>query len=740
MTIKLINPPYFGEEIPLNEGEIHTTVACPIENSEYCLESSDNEVWISVNGKTVRLMGSYGDYKIETLDTQQEQFDFANSLSGTNITKNVRKLFLTNKYKDAFKVLEMSLKTDLSAKKKKELFYDILLGNKHFVNKDKNTIELIDFEDIVYKDYLKKFMSQFLHFENGVYLPKYFVNDYGHFDSGHNISFSIDTNELGRRASYYCRKKTDIVANVFYERFNHNVIFEKINLDKKLFEFAVQTPQESINNIQVIEKTTYLECRGFSFDLQKKGMDYERAEIVSPYDLEHEEEERLEELKNQISNIEYEVKTKANNFLGFKDIVVYGETYKVPFAPFLLWQSMAYGRLHELIPTLEKGYGEPASPRNLKQKGDSKYHNDWVIGSGMDHEKYYEIYRDKDSGLDDEINRLFGDFLGDIDTNVQIMNLKKEENDIIFVQPKPKFTSEVVDGDCILIERGSEKDIEDILTITESGNGVVLTENFTEVAHIVNNAVELDFSMFNINALSQTLRHLPEETIYTIDTKLNVFTRFISKGKTLSNLKEGNGKAHTLAHLRNNGILTLDGIYLDDIENLTLNLKFNEDNPLTFIVRSSGEEEGGSIKASGIFKSIKVTTEEELKNAIKEVWDSFSSKIAQTYLKRLGKTVEDIKPGILIQPFIKAEKSFVMKQKDGKTIISVFEGDCENIVNGNDNVQSETFDLNEEMIYTDLKEVTKVYKSIQNILKTDNIECEFIEKDGKIYTLQAMKI
>lgn len=733
MKVKIIKQPFFGTEYTFNKEDIYETVECPLENSNLSL-TDDNSVWVQLKDKKFRFFNN--EYMIVSFDNKEEEYNFANSLSGYNITKIVRRNFLNGNYKKSFEILNSMVK-GIEEVFKTEVFYKILLGDASLITIDsKNNIQLKEEEDLVYKDFIKKQMSQYFFYKNKFYKPVSMIPDYGYLDRNSNIDFSIDENSLyGKRASFYCTKKTSIISQCNYEDANMNIIFDKVLFDKELSKFASKTAQEAIDNINVLNQHYYLENKGYSAYIYENNISYKKPDIESIFEIrakEEEEEEKrqekIQEVKDKLEDIKFTVNQRAENFLGFFELKVYDKVYSVPLAPFIIWFSPSYSAMHEEISNLKSMYGEAVSSSNLKIYGDNRYHNDWVIASGLDLDKYYEIFKDEESGLEKGINEQIGIILGQTDLNIEIMNLKENEKDFLFIKPM-EFYKKVVNGDCIILDKGDSSDINRILTVTEKGNGVVLTSESTKVAHIVNNAIELNFSMFNVPNIEQTLYHL-NEYIYEIDIKNNLIKPLISKGTPLSLLEEGNGKAQMLSKLNNNGINVLDGIYITDINDI----KYDFFDDKEYIVRSSGIEEGGDIKASGIFKSIRAKGQKEITKALEEVWNSFSSETALNYLKRLNK---EIKPGILIQNFVKADMSYVIKHNEEETYISYFKGDCENIVNGNSGVEKIIIKNNETN--EEYSELIKLVKNISVIVDCKNIECEIIEKDKKLYTLQVLK-
>ena len=146
---------------------------------------------------------------------------------------------------------------------------------------------------------------------------------------------------------------------------------------------------------------------------------------------------------------------------------------------------------------------------------------------------------------------------------------------------------------------------------------------------------------------------------------------------------------------------------------------------IPLIFRSASED----ISASGIFNSI-VSKNKTYKKVLNETIESFSSETAKLWYSL--KKIKPIEPAILIQPYIEADYSAVIKLKDSKLSFASYNGSCSHIVNGKTQVQNE---VREDVLDTFYKVQERLIQESEKY-KT-NLEVEFIVKDS-IYITQAM--
>lgn len=575
--------------------------------------------------------------------------------------------------------IELLSSEDAIENEKYQLRKSVFQGSMKASSKEELDI-ILDKSDISYNAFVKEFEKTcFLH-ENKVYTPYAVVIDYGYVDDYGNKNISIDNHKLGERASFYA-KEGDIIANVKYWDKKVNVIFKELYIPYELFSSS--SPQDAIDGWVNFYPNCSLNLSGFSAYSQEND-DYEsEPEIRSVYE---EGNEQIEE-----DSLKLEILVKNQN--KFLDMKIYDKDYKIPLYPFFLWIAPSYSALHSQIPLYTSIYGHSVCNSGMKMHGDSSLHNDWVIGAGIDIDEYYNILNDKESGLSSEIYRLTKLLLKGVSTDFQILNKKSNEQDILFLDIGDK------PGETVFVN--SEEDLLRALKTAEVG-GIVMTENSTEVAHIVNNALELDFTLLNAK-INQT--QMMVDYNFIADLTTNKIYSFSNKGILLSTLEDGNSKAHRLAILKRAGFNVLEGLYFDEPA------EFKNNSGIELIFRSSGEGRN----ASGIFKSI--ITRNDYQLAFNGVFDSFSSELALQY-KKMSK--KDIKPAVLVQPFLKADESAVVSSLGSAYCI----GDASLIVQGADGVLKDA-----PSEYIDL------YIKISVIFP--DAEVEMLKKNGVIYILQA---
>jgi len=692
-------------DIPVSDknlvaGLVLDTIPCPEEHIH--LKESDG-VWIKGEVEPVRILSR------EFIVIEKDKPSVAK-----NMVSNIRKMAI-----DDFSALEDLFADEILPF---SLVIDISCGRSTLIDDPNNegSFLVIDELDKSHSLYLSKTFSNLFIFEDSVYTVDSMVLDYGVKDLNAKIDFSIDNNALGLRASFYVEDRTSIISLCKYEGHDFNFIFKKVSFNKIFYPFIENNTPQSLVDFGT-SNSKFIPTNGFSEHYARsyeKESDYlDDLDIPSPlFDPYFDLKERIIE-----SN---------ENVLGFLPLEYDSKTYMIPIAPFILWFGPAYSSMHDFTRMLSHTY-HSISPRGLKMYNDSTMHNDWIIGSGLDIDSYYHLYNNNIKGFADVIGDLKEELIlryGEdefsskeqiLRTNINILNKRTNEDNIIFVMPKFK---NIVENDCVIINKGNAKDIDNILTATNAGRGIILTNSSTEVAHITSNSVELDFTFINVENID--LSEIPVGTMFMINLSLNTIEEIGYGGRTLSLLSDGEDKASMLASLKRNGFNVLDGVFYNEKPEINIPLETE------LIIRSSGSNEGSSVKASGIFNSIKAT---EDNNAVDIVWESFTSEVATNYLSRIGASVS---PGILIQPYIEADYSYVLKLKEGTVYVSSFNGPCSNIVDGNEGVTSSKYNLE------NLDPTNKIFKTFLDILEfvESDLECELLLKDDTIYVLQVMKL
>ena len=507
MRIKLLT------NLPISKGEgafkgkEYETIECP-ESEPQLLNVNDGSVWFMGNVGPVRCF-SYEFTIIKESKTEDLNSSF---VSGKSITDNVRKFFLDNDPRAKTILIELGLSP--------KQIQDILLGETKLISTDTDTIEIVKEDSLTYKNLLNKTMSQYMLYEGHLYVPTHFISDYGKYDRDFRIDLSIENAKYGKRASFYAKLKTDVIVNCKYDGYDFNILFIRVNGYESLTHLAAKSWQEAVDNITVLKSYAYLKNKGHEAYCFKLGYDI-KSEIESPYAIaerENDDEKKKNEIAEKEIDLQEQIIERATNTLGFFDLVVYGETYKVPAVPFIIWVGPGYSVLHDRIETLKRLWEEPVSERNIKCWGDNRYHNDWIIGAGLSVDNYYDIYNDNKSGLSDGIDNIVKEIIGNMNFDLQVLNRRKNSSDICYF--KYNGWNKTKPGSCVLVDKGDDKEILNILEATKNGTGLVITSKSTMVAHIVSNAMELDFTMINVKNLDQTLMHC-YESVFEVNLENN---------------------------------------------------------------------------------------------------------------------------------------------------------------------------------------------------------------------------
>ena len=173
-------------------------------------------------------------------------------------------------------------------------------------------------------------------------------------------------------------------------------------------------------------------------------------------------------------------------------------------------------------------------------------------------------------------------------------------------------------------------------------------------------------------------------------------------------------------------------------------------NKLT-IIRSSGVgEDSKEHSAAGIAESFGQVEYENIPKAIKETLLSFFSSKAIDYMIQ-SKNV--IKPAVLIEEWIQADKSGIMmsEDNDGNRIIQVINGQGEDIVSGRITPYSFTIDIKtgqkidgdytnkKTLTKENLEKLTKIMEWLEQV-EGYPVDIEFLIKDNIIYIVQVRPI
>ena len=249
----------------------------------------------------------------------------------------------------------------------------------------------------------------------------------------------------------------------------------------------------------------------------------------------------------------------------------------------------------------------------------------------------------------------------------------------------------------------------------------------------VPNGIAIDYTVLE-NLLGKEYRNLYKELEEVIQSNKDEATKFKELQATASKIRQ----------------------LIDDIGNSRIkkyigktNLKDFKNGPV--IVRSSGiNEDGGHFSAAGIAESFGDINYENIPNSVINVLSSFFSKKAIEYMLET-KTL--IKPAVLIEDFIQADKAGIMMSEDsnGNRIIQVVNGQGEDIVSGRKIPATFTMDIesgekidgdytNEKTITNEtLDQLTKILEYLEQ-LEGYPVDVEFVIKDNIIYIVQVRPI
>ena len=404
-----------------------------------------------------------------------------------------------------------------------------------------------------------------------------------------------------------------------------------------------------------------------------------------------------QDLKKQI------LKKNNNVFIEFN---VSGKNYKVPYYPFTIWLYSRIFNYFNKIKILKGIYGEPVSKPNIKMKKDCPYHTDWLICAGIKVEDFYlnGTYNNWDTVIEDYIKENI-----DVSLDFSILNLKNSIPNFIDSRNFSNYDSQ---------------ELIDTLKAIQNKE-IIFTSNSTEVAHIVNVATDLNATILKIDS-TKIDKIKKSEMIHLVDIENNKIVPILKTGILLNDPEIL--KMHISPKVKNLAILNqdfniLNGVYISNSNIVMVEEILDYHIPLIF--RSASED----ISASGIFNSI-VSKNKTYKKVLNETIESFSSETAKLWYSL--KKIKPIEPAILIQPYIEADYSAVIKLKDSKLSFASYNGSCSHIVNGKTQVQNE---VREDVLDTFYKVQERLIQESEKY-KT-NLEVEFIVKDS-IYITQAM--
>ena len=551
------------------------------------------------------------------------------------------------------------------------------------------------------------------------------------------------------------------------------------NLDKK-----IQKTFHTLNDIKEMVKNKP------SYDNQQfKPILYLEIENVLASTLIDNYNKNITHIKTKQLSLENEIKNQADSkggYIIFKNHRT-NEVINVPKIPFIIWSinSNQYSTTPDRVFTLKHELMKQwkcLAGNNIKLPNDDKYHNDWIIGAGFDPHNFYHL-------LDTDYNwfsYLQMDFFSDyimtenfnhsddftlISTDCELFktefktvkalpkNINKKVKFPFYFKPffqsnVSEFDSDSLNGfiSAIAINNYEDSILDVALELSNNPYNLILTNNGTQAAHIINVAKEINVNIFEINCKPSELSY---NSIYEISEIDGIFSiKMIASSddfrtdnliplqdieKVVNSQKlEISPKARNIAKLYTDGRFNIPPalISLGTKNNVSI---FNN----SMIARSCGSSEGSSSASfSGIFDSI-ILKDCNFKDSTKKVIDSFTSTRAKKYVKSLN--IDLPKAGILFQEYKQAGFSCVAKSNMDTIDFEYLKNSCDIIVEGKSKTSKLT--LNKSEYYydnnntdIDLYELKTIILEIETLLGFKNVEIEAIWSDNKWWIIQVINL
>jgi len=536
------------------------------------------------------------------------------------------------------------------------------------------------------------------------------------------------------------------------------IIFEPFNEDTPLFLQIESSPEKLIQKyaseigLSRLKEDGYLARFGLSVDkvVDQNYLTEEEDVSKNEYVYETGAEERIEcSDKHLRLNKAITEQAKGNGgFITFRDERT-NEDVVIPKLPLDIWALTQFDfehdyKMDESREILEEKWQNICSP-GMKLPNDNPYHSDWLIGAGFDIDEAYDVFKSKedlDSAIHEYRTRMLRGELfeegcvylvsgQDESIKAHPLSINKDAQFPIFfkIETLDLSIEEFRDRNSttLFTTEATSDLLPYILVMSKSKSALILSRVGTKTAHILNVTKELGINLFHYTSKED----LKKDYIYKIEkdgviTKVMHMNYIVADVTPLQNATEaGHGKkVSNLAKLNNAGLSVPGGVHiLDNFQEATL-----LDGSL--IARSAGVGEG-SEKAlfSGIFKSIPLKNR-NFNATLKEVVDSFNTKEAAEYAKILN--VPKPQPGVLLQEFIEADHSAVIKVSGMEMLVTRAQGSCEKIVSGETHFDTDTIDLQ-----TASDPLSILANNIRNILQGD-FEAELVNKDDHWYIVQAV--
>lgn len=498
-----------------------------------------------------------------------------------------------------------------------------------------------------------------------------------------------------------------------------------------------------------------------------------------------EHREKVEASRNYYISLKDEIieqASKKGGFITFKNHIT-KEEIKVPKIPFLIWSinsnhhsttpDRVYDLKHELL-----AQWEPLAGNNIKLQNDCEFHNDWIIGAGFNAREFYSLMDNSYNWFSYMTMNFYMEYVLNDNFDYKKEHTLESEDDIISnddfkvykALPKainkditfPFYFKPFYQADCsnfnikdikgfisaIAIKDYDESIIEIGLELSKNPYNLVLTNNGTKAAHIINVAKEIKLNILEVDCDVSKFKH---NEIYEISEQEGFFNiRMISSSKSsttrnnipLQDLERissyvecsVSSKAANIAKLYTSCFNVPPAFCQVEIEKSSS--IFSD----KLIARSCGSNEGDvNASFSGIFKSIRLK-ENSYQTAIKDVVDSFTSSAAKKYAKALNVPLP--KAGILFQEFKEASLSCVANSDIGKINFEYLHGACEGIVSGSKEVMSISLNQSsekEKSTPVEIYELRDIVNKIKKILGFQFIEVEAVHNNNKWWILQVLQ-
>lgn len=336
-----------------------------------------------------------------------------------------------------------------------------------------------------------KYAYRNIFFQNGdYYKPIRKVVSYGYNDAEDGSCGSpLNPSQVAGRASHYKQSFSDIVY--YNKEDRHNYICEKVirNLpfwvnDKDLtFELCIDNCRiDDVGHDEMYGEEDEEEIpSAFEPTNDQILTDYIASELQITNNI-----KKFAELE-KYNIIKIKKQAEIHGYIDLKTLE--GEVVAtVPKAPFYHW---AFARVRMNKEVIQLPEWDVVSKSGVKMYGDNPYHTDWMLGGGVDSNEYY--------GNDSVINRASYHMQNELQSDLlkyECTVLSSSEQgwvigDVVLVNGEEDF-DKVEDDSIIVIPNAGINFTEAFLKATKSGNGGVICQYGSRVAHLCKISREKD--------------------------------------------------------------------------------------------------------------------------------------------------------------------------------------------------------------------------------------------------------